>query len=231
MRTTDTAAFNITTPFGTMYSAWYDHYMAPGVFKVLETDLHGRFMERVGPGSRVLDVGCGGGQHAVHIAHQRPDVSVVGLDLSAELVRRCRRLAAKAGVTDRVEFVEGDAIDLPFPDRHFDHVYCAGSIKHWPDQRQGLDECLRVLRPGGRFLVMEADRSCRFADVRSWAQDTRTPWPLLPALHAYFRTYIAGQSLDLDDARALWDPLPLDEVDGPRRIPNTPTLIMCGTKQ
>ena len=130
MRTTDTAAFNITTPFGTMYSAWYDHYMAPGVFKLLETDLNGRFMERVGPGSRVLDVGCGGGQHAVHIAHQRPDVSVVGLDLSAELVRRCRRLAAKAGVTDRVEFVEGDAIDLPFPDQHFDHV-CGPGVASW----------------------------------------------------------------------------------------------------
>jgi len=88
-----------------------------------------------------------------------------------------------------------------------------------------------VLRPRGRFLVMEADRSCRFADVRSWARDTRTPRLLLPILHAYFRMYIAGQSLDLDDARALWEPLPLDEVDGPRRIPNTPTLIMCGTKR
>ncbi len=178
---TDTAAFTITTPFGTVYSTWYDHYMAPGVFKVLETDLHGRIMEWVGPGSRVLDVGCGGGQHAVHIAGRRPDVRVVGVDLSAELVRRNRRLAAKAGVADRVEFVVGDALDLPFPDEDFDHVYCAGSIKHWPDQRRGLAECLRVLRSGGRLLVMEADRSCRFADVRSWARDTRTPRALLPA--------------------------------------------------
>ena len=59
----------------------------------------------------------------------------------------------------------------------------------------------------------------------------RTPRLLRPALHAYFRTYIAGQSLDLDDARALWNSLPLDEVDGPRRIPDTPPLIMCGTKR
>jgi SAM-dependent methyltransferase len=231
MQLLDTAAFNISTPFGRLYSAWYDHYMAPGVFKVLEMDLHGRFMERVGPGSRVLDVGCGGGQHAVHMASHQPDVRVVGVDLSPELVRRSRRLAAKAGVAERVEFVVGDALDLAFPDEDFDHVYCAGSIKHWPDQRRGLGECLRVLRPGDRFLVMEADRSCRFEDVRSWAGDTRTPRLLLPALHAYFRMYIAGQSLDLDDARALWAPLPLDEVDGPRRIPGTPTLIMCGTKR
>lgn len=72
------------------------------------------------------------------------------------------------------------------------------------------------VRTGGRILVMEADRSCRFEEV---------------ALHAYFRTYIAGQSLDLDDARVLWQSLPPDEVDGPRRIPDTPTLIMCGTKR
>ena len=50
MQLLDTAAFNISTPFGRLYSAWYDHYMAPGVFKMLETDLHGRFMERVGSG-------------------------------------------------------------------------------------------------------------------------------------------------------------------------------------
>ena len=179
MRATDTATFNITTPFGAIYSAWYDHYMAPGVFKVLETDLHGRFLERVGPGSRVLDVGCGGGQHAVHMASRRPDLHVTGVDLSPELVRRARRLAAKAGVADRVEFVEGDALNLAFGDQDFDHVYSAGSIKHWPDQRRGLEECLRVLRPGGRFLVMEADRSCRFSDVRSWTRDTRTPRLLL----------------------------------------------------
>ena len=231
MQLTDTATFNITTPFGLVYSAWYDYYMAPGVFKVLETELHGRFLERVAPGSRVLDVGCGGGQHAVHMVGRRPDLRVTGLDLSPELVRRARRLAAKAGVADRVEFVQGDALKLDFRDQDFDHVYCAGSIKHWPDQRRGLEECLRVLRPGGRFLVMEADRSCRFSDVRSWTRDTRTPRLLRPALHAYFRTYIAGQSLDLDDARALWNSLPLDEVDGPRRIPDTPTLIMCGTKR
>ena len=42
MRVTDTATFNITTPFGLIYSAWYDHYMAPGVFKVLQIDLHER---------------------------------------------------------------------------------------------------------------------------------------------------------------------------------------------
>ena len=129
MQLLDTAAFNISTPFGRLYSAWYDHYMAPGVFKVLETDLHGRFMERVGSGSRVLDVGCGGGQHAVHMASRRPDLRVVGVDLSPELVRRSRRLAAKAGVADRVEFVEGNALDLPFPNQDFDHLYCAGSIK------------------------------------------------------------------------------------------------------
>lgn len=224
------AALDMAKPYSRLYSAWYDSYIAPAVFNVLQTDLHQRFLGWVGPAQRVLDVGCGGGQHAVRIARERADLRVVGLDLSAEFVRRARRLATRAKVADRVKFVEGDALELPFPDHDFDHVFSAGSIKHWTDQRRGLDECLRVLRPGGRLLVMEADRACGFGDVQNWTRDTRMPRFTHPMLHAYFRTYVAGQSIDLDEARALWTPLPLRDVDGPRRIPGTPALIMCGTR-
>ena len=115
MQLLDTAAFNISTPFGRLYSAWYDHYMAPGVFKVLETDLHGRFMEQVGSGSRVLDVGCGGGQHAVHMASRRPDLRVVGVDLLAGARTAVSTVGRESRVADRVEFVEGNALDLPLP--------------------------------------------------------------------------------------------------------------------
>lgn len=225
------AAITIDTPYSRLYSAWYDFFIAPAVFKVLERDLHGDYLDQVEAGSRVLDVGCGGGQHVVAMASQRPDIRFLGVDLSPEFTRWARRLAVRAGVADRVGFVEGDAQELALPNESFDHVYSAGSIKHWPDQRRGLDECLRVLRPGGRLLVMEADRGCGFEDVRRWTRDTRMPWLLRQVLHSYFRTYVAGQSIDLDEARALWAPLPLADRDGPRRIPRTPALVMSGTKR
>lgn len=225
------AAFNISSPYSRVYSAFYDYFISPAVFRVLEHDLHDVFVDRVAPGARVLDLGCGGGQHAIAMAHQCPDVRIVGLDLSPEFVRRARRRADEAGLADRVELVEGNALDLPFEDAAFDHVYSAGSIKHWPDMARGLAECLRVLGPGGQLLVMEADLGCRFEDVRRWTGDSRVPRPLRPVLHLYFRTYVAGQSIGLDDAAELWDHLPLDDKDGPRRIPGRPAFVMTGTKR
>jgi ubiquinone/menaquinone biosynthesis C-methylase UbiE len=224
------ALFRISSPYGRMYSAFYDHFVSPAVYKVAEDDLHGTFLKEVGHGQRILDVGCGGGQHAIEVAVQRPDLQVVGLDLSAEFIRRARQRASVAGTGSRLEFVEGNALALPFEAGEFDHVYSLGSIKHWPDMTKGLAECLRVLKPGGQLLVLEADRSCRFSDVVAWTRNTRVPRPLHIVLHLYFRTFVAGQSIDLGDAGELWTSLPLVDIDGPRRIPGTPALVMSGRK-
>jgi ubiquinone/menaquinone biosynthesis C-methylase UbiE len=224
------ALFRISSPYGQMYSAFYDRFVSPAVFRVFEHDLHTTFVKQVGHGDRILDIGCGGGQHAVELAGERPDVHVVGLDLSAEFVRRARQRASAALLGSRVEFVEGNALALPFEAEEFDHVYSIGSIKHWPDMGQGLAECVRVLKPGGLLLVGEADRGCRFPDVVAWTRNTRVPRPLQIVLHLYFRTFVAGQSIDLDDARQLWTSLALAELDGPRRIPGTPGLVMTGRK-
>jgi ubiquinone/menaquinone biosynthesis C-methylase UbiE len=224
------ALFRISSPYGRMYSAFYDHFVSPAVFRVFEDDLHRTFAKRISPGARILDIGCGGGQHAIELAGQRPDVQVVGVDLSAEFVRRARLRASAAQLGSRVEFVEGNALALPFEAEEFDHVYSIGSIKHWPDMGRGLAECVRVLKPGGQLLVGEADRGCRFPDVVTWTRDSRVPRPLQIVLHLYFRTFVAGQSIDLDDARQLWTSLSLAEPDGPRRIPGTPGLVMAGCK-
>jgi ubiquinone/menaquinone biosynthesis C-methylase UbiE len=224
------ALFRISSPYGRMYSAFYDHFVSPAVYRVFEDELHGTFAKRLGHGDRVLDIGCGGGQHTVELANQRPDVRLVGLDLSAEFVRRARQRASAAQLGSRVEFVKGNALALPFEAEEFDHVYSIGSIKHWPDMAQGLAECLRVLKPGGQLLVGEAHRGCRFPDVVAWTRNSRVPRPLQIVLHLYFRTFVAGQSIDLDDARDLWRALPLADPDGPRRIPGTPALVMTGCK-
>jgi len=223
------AALDMSTPYSPIYAALYDHFIAPAVVPVSTADIE-RLVSRAAEGSSILDVGCGGGQHAVEVAVKRADLQLVALDLSAVFLSRGVARAKKAGVQGRVRFVHGDAVELPFADEAFDHVFSTGSIKHWSDPRRGLAECLRVLRPGGQLLVMEADRGCRPEDALRWTGNTRVPAPLRPLLLAYFRTIVTGQSIDLDDARQLWDPLPLADKEPPRRIPNTPALVMSGRK-
>jgi ubiquinone/menaquinone biosynthesis C-methylase UbiE len=178
----------------------------------------------------LLDVGCGGGQHAVRIVQQRPDLQVVGIDISSTMVKRARSLASRSKVAGKAIFELGDATRLPFSSDAFDVVYCAGPLKQVSDKTRLLSECHRVLRPGGRLLAMEVNRGCSYEDVSAFVN--RTPLPELGRLllKLYFSTYVSRQSIDLDDARALWSTLPLRDCDGPRRIPGHPAFVMAGTK-
>jgi ubiquinone/menaquinone biosynthesis C-methylase UbiE len=216
----------ITAPYSALDAWAYDRVVAPAVLELTRA-LEQRLLGDVPRGGRVLDVGCGGGHLAVHVARRRPDLQVVGVDLSPRQVARAAARARQAGVAAR--FVTGSALDLPFADGDFDGVYSVASIKHWPDQARGLRECARVLRPGGALAVSEADRGCRLDDAREFVARWRLPWLLRRPALVLFHTYVVGQALDLDEARALWAPLRLAESDV-RRVPGTCGLLMYGRR-
>jgi ubiquinone/menaquinone biosynthesis C-methylase UbiE len=224
------SVFDWSTPVPNAFWEVYDRWVSPAVVAALQDDLHESLIWKLPKGARLLDVGCGGGQHAVRIVEQRPDLQVVGIDISSTMVKRARALALRANVSDKVVFELGDAISLPFSSDSFDAVYCAGPLKQVSNKTRLLAECHRVLRPGGRLLAMEINRGCSYEDVSAFVN--RTPLPELGRLllKLYFSTYVSRQSIDLDDARALWSALPLRDCDGPRRIPGHPALMMVGTK-
>lgn len=222
--------FDWSTPVPNAFWEIYDRWVSPAVVAALQEDLHDSLIGRLPRGARLLDVGCGGGQHAVRIVQQRPDLRVVGIDISSTMIKRARMLAIRADVAGKAIFEIGDATTLPFSSNSFDVVYCAGPIKQVSDKPRLLSECLRVLRPGGRLLAMEVNRGCSYEDVSAFVN--RTPLPELGRLllKLYFSTYVSRQSIDLDDARALWSTLALHDTDGPRRIPGHPAFVMAGTK-
>jgi SAM-dependent methyltransferase len=177
---------------------------------------------------RLLDVGCGGGRFAIRLAERFPDIRVVGLDLSPEQIARAKRRGAPLG--ERVSFVEGSAIDMPFDDGEFDVVYSLGSLKHWTDPAQGLRECVRVLRPGGYLWLTEGDRGCRHEDVHGFISTWNIPVGARRLAAAFYRVAVVGQSLDLDDARALLDAIP--ELDATlERGPGLPIWVIAGSKR
>jgi ubiquinone/menaquinone biosynthesis C-methylase UbiE len=111
----------------------------------------------VGPGHRVLDLGCGGGRHAFEVLRRGADVVAFDQD-SAELENVAAMFAAmdKAGevppgATGRT--VTGDALGMPFPDASFDTVIAAEVLEHIPDDMAAMREIVRVLKPGGQVAV------------------------------------------------------------------------------
>jgi ubiquinone/menaquinone biosynthesis C-methylase UbiE len=99
----------------------------------------------------VLDVGCGTGQLLRRIDRRFPDAELVGVDPAPGMVKQAR--AARSD--GRIDFVNGSAESLPFPDAHFDLVLTTLSFHHWADQQQGLHEIRRVLRSGGLFVLTD----------------------------------------------------------------------------
>jgi O-methyltransferase StaMB len=166
--------FDWSTPIPNAFWEFYDRWVSPSVLAALQLDLHERLIKALPSGSRVLDVGCGGGQHAVQIVRERPDLRVVGVDVSTTMVKRARALAQRANVADKVTFDLGDALDLAFDSDSFDAVYCAGPLKQVQDKPRVLRECYRVLRPGGRLLAMDVNRGCSDDDVLAFVGRTPT---------------------------------------------------------
>jgi ubiquinone/menaquinone biosynthesis C-methylase UbiE len=131
-------------------------------------------------GSRVLDVGCGGGNTACQIAAAY-GARVEGIDLSEVMVGQARARAKRLGLAGRVTFRQGSILDLPYEEGSFDLALVESVLVPLPgDAGQAVREMARVVRPGGRVAANEgtidpgapADLQALFAEH--------------PAIHAYF---------------------------------------------
>lgn len=110
----------------------------------------------VAPGStaKVLDVGCGFGGTSRYLAKKLDANShVTGITLSPRQVERATGLAKEQGVADKTKFTVMNALDMSFPDNSFDVVWACESGEHMPDKKKYIDEMMRVLKPGGKFVM------------------------------------------------------------------------------
>ena len=105
---------------------------------------------------RVLDVGCGTGRFAARVLEQAPQAEVYGLDLSEGMLAQARAKLGDGG--GRLHLVQGDSEELPFAEDTFDVVTCTHSFHHYPRQDWVVAEMHRVLRPGGRLMIIDGDR-------------------------------------------------------------------------
>jgi ubiquinone/menaquinone biosynthesis C-methylase UbiE len=110
------------------------------------------------PGHLVLDVASGLGTSAIYLA-QRFGCQVVGVDFSRQIVEQANANAAEAGISQSVQFKQGDAERLPFEDGSFDALICECAFCTFPSKPQAASQFARVLRPGGRIGLSDLTRS------------------------------------------------------------------------
>jgi ubiquinone/menaquinone biosynthesis C-methylase UbiE len=106
-------------------------------------------------GQHVLDLGCGPGESAFGMLDRVPGLRVTGLDISATMIRFARLRRRFEREAERVEFVEGDAMNLAYPDATFDAVTGHSFLYLVPDATRVLSEVARVLKPGGTCAFLE----------------------------------------------------------------------------
>jgi ubiquinone/menaquinone biosynthesis C-methylase UbiE len=139
------------------FNGWSRHYDRNPLQSLLFKPSHRMLLEGVRSGDRrILDVGCGTNRFAAGVIKRFPGVQVIGLDLCARMLRHGRHRCREAD--QRAHLVQGDSEHLPFADDTFDVVTCSHSFHHYPKQDRVVVEMHRVLKPGGRLMIIDGDR-------------------------------------------------------------------------
>ena len=104
------------------------------------------------PPSSILDIGCGIGGSTVYLA-EKFNATATGITLSPVQAKRAKERAESANLSQGTNFIVADALDMPFPDESYDLVWSLESGEHMPNKQKFLQECHRVLKPGGTIIM------------------------------------------------------------------------------
>ena len=143
------------------FGRWSDNYDRSILQWLLFGPAHRAIIARIRAGFdgkplKILDVGCGTGVFAARIREALPQAKVWGMDLVAAMLAKGRsRWQAHRG---KIVPVQGDSERLPFCEGAFDVVTCANSFHHYPHQERAVAEMRRVLKPGGRLILVDGSR-------------------------------------------------------------------------
>lgn len=110
----------------------------------------------------ILDVATGTADVAIAMARRLPEASITGIDLSEGMLEIGRRKVDKAGLGNRITLSQADCLHLPFADNSFDAITVAYGVRNFEHLLEGYKEMTRVLRKGGRLVVIELSTPTSF---------------------------------------------------------------------
>lgn len=167
---------------------------------------------------QILDLACGTGDFSIEIARRmHPQSRIAGLDLSEGMLAVMRRKVAKAGLEGCISCEQGDSEAMPWPDGHFDRVTIAFGIRNFEHREQALQEILRVLKPGGRLVILELS-----------VPENRI---LRGCYNLYFMHFVPWIGGLVSGDRAAYRYLPASVRQFPGRREWTAAMVRCGYAQ
>ena len=110
----------------------------------------------------ILDLATGTADLAIALAKQNPQVHIIGVDISENMLAIGKEKIKKQGLENQVDLRLGDAAALPFEERSFDAITVAFGVRNFEDLQQGLSEICRVLKPNGRVYILEFSMPKKF---------------------------------------------------------------------
>ena len=131
-----------------------NHLMSLGVDKIWRRKALKEIVD--GTPQKILDVACGTGDSTIAIAKAAARGSeITGIDISTGMMEPLMRKAAHEGVQGVIKLRQADALSMPFQDGTFHRVTCAFGVRNFEDKARGLAEFHRVLKPGGKAVILE----------------------------------------------------------------------------
>ena len=175
------------------------------------------------PGEHVLEIGFGTGHIVAELANVvGPTGKVFGIDLSENMAARAKDLLSSQGLLDRVSLNCGDAESLPYGDDSMDGIFMCFTLELFdtPDIPKVLAECMRVLRPGGRIVVVAVSKAGKEGFMIHAFEWTHRHFPnLMDCRPIYVRRALEVAGFAIEDSRteSMW--VPVEIVLGKKTAP------------
>lgn len=124
----------------------------------------------------ILDIATGTGDLAIAMA-KSTDAKITGFDLSAGMLEVGRKKVEEQNLQNRIEMIQGDAENMPFEDNSFDVITVAFGVRNFENLEKGLNDIYRVLKPGGKFIILEFSQPESFPMKQLYSFYSRTVLP------------------------------------------------------
>ena len=137
-----------------------NHFLSLGIDKIWRRRMVEKLQDE--QPRRVLDVATGTADSAIAIAKKLPEAKIIGVDISPKMLAVGRVKIETLKLNERIELFDGDSENLQFADSSFDAVVVAFGVRNYENLQKGLQEMCRVLKPGGKLVVLEFSKPTIF---------------------------------------------------------------------